>query len=56
MSSASYPKGIWSEKFVDVLKEHDFSDWNDQYKVAESLREDGYGIETRDLRLEDNVR
>jgi hypothetical protein len=51
-----FPKGIWSEKLVDVLKERGFSDWIDQYKVAEYLGEDGYGIETRDLRIGDKVR
>jgi hypothetical protein len=51
-----HPKGIWSEKFVDVLKERGFSDWIDQYKVADYLGEDGYGIDTRDLRIGDKVR
>jgi Protein of unknown function (DUF3631) len=51
-----HPKGIWSERFVDILKERGFSDWIDQYKVAEYLGEDGYGIETRDLRVGDKVR
>jgi hypothetical protein len=51
-----HPKGIWSEKFVDILKERGFSDWIDQYKVAEYLGEDGYGIETRDLRIGDKVK
>ncbi len=51
-----HAKGIWGETFADELHKLDFSLEIDKYKIAYYLGSNGYGIETRDLKIDHHNR
>jgi hypothetical protein len=50
-ASGKFPRGIWSERFAEELHDRGFSLEIDKYKIAYYLGESGYGIHTKDLKI-----